>query len=88
MKNEDAVIDPINYLEMLFGRFVNDLQTPEVKRLNYFVFNELVVAFTACGTFKSKDQYDKACVMCDRLQQVLDLDFALKITGDNNAIFR
>ena len=73
--NQDAVIDPIHYLEMMFGRFLNDLQTEEVKRLNYFVFCELVTGFTACGAFKSKDQYERACTMCDRLQQVLGLDF-------------
>jgi len=74
MKNENAVIDPIHYLEMLFGRYVNDLQTLEVRRLNYFCFSELVVAFTATGTFKDADQYNKACAMSDRLHQLLDLE--------------
>ena len=78
MKNEAAVIDPIHYLEMIFGRFVNDLQTEEVKRLNYFVFSELVVGFTACGIFKDSDQYHKACEMSDRLKEVLGLDFNIQ----------
>ena len=75
MKNEDAVIDPIDYLEMIFGRYVNDRQDLEVRRLNYFCFLGLVTGFTATGTFKDVDQYNKASAMCDRLQQVLDLDF-------------
>lgn len=75
MKNEDAIIDPIHYLEMIFGRYVNDKQDLEVRRLNYFCFLELVTAFTATGIFKDLDQYNKASVMCDRLQQVLNLDF-------------
>lgn len=80
MKNEDAVIDPIHYLEMIFGRYVNDRQDLEVRRLNYFCFLELVTAFTATGTFKDADQYHKACEMSDRLKQVLDIDFIKKPT--------
>ena len=75
MKNEDAVIDPINYLEMLFGRFVSDPQNLEIRQLNYFCFLEVVNAFTSTGTFKDLDQYNKACQMRDRLKEVLDLHF-------------
>lgn len=75
MKNEDAFIDPIHYLEMIFGRYVNDKQDLEVRRLNYFCFIELVTGFTATGTFKDVDQYNKASDMCDRLKHVLDIDF-------------
>lgn len=77
--NQDALIDPIHYLEMIFGRYVNDRQDLEVRRLNYFCFLELVTAFTATGTFKDVDQYNKASAMCDRLQQVLGLDFTNNI---------
>ena len=76
--NRDAVIDPIHYLEMMFGRFVHDSPVEEVRTLNYFVFNEIVVGFTACGVFKDADQYNKACAMCDRLEQVLEIDFTQK----------
>lgn len=86
MKNEDAVIDPINYLEMIFGRFVADRQDLEIRQLNYFCFLEVVNAFTSTGTFKDSDQYYKACEMRDRLKQVLDIDFTKKPTGEINGI--
>lgn len=78
MKNEDAVIHPIQYLEMLFGRYVNDLQTLEVRRVNYFCFLDIVTAFTAIGAFDDLDEFNKADAMCKRLQEVLDLDFTKK----------
>lgn len=66
-------IDPIHYLEMMFGRFVNDSQLEEHKRINYIAFAELVAGFAACGVYKDIDQYDKAFVMQQKLKQLLDL---------------
>ncbi len=75
MKNKDSVVDPIHYLEMLFGRFINDSQEFEHRRLNYFVFAEIVTGFTACGVFKDLEEYEIASKMVQRLQIVLDLNF-------------
>jgi hypothetical protein len=71
--NRDLTVDPIHYLEMMFGRFMNDSQLLEHKKMNYLAFVEIVVAFTACGVFKDIDQYHKACFMQERLKQLLDI---------------
>ncbi|MEC6126256.1 hypothetical protein [Acinetobacter ursingii] len=73
--NNDAAVNPINYLEMLFGRFINDSQEEDVRRLNYFVFNEVVVSFTAIGAFKDSLEYDYASSMCSRLKIILEINF-------------
>lgn len=80
MKNEDALKDPfepMDYLEMLFGRYVHeslDLDL-EFRRVTYFSFMELVTGFTAIGVFADRDQCMKAHAMCDRLKILLDLNF-------------
>ena len=66
-------IDPIHYLEMMFGRFVNDSQLEEHRKINYIAFAELVNGFAACGVYKDIDQFDKACAMQQKLKQVLHL---------------
>lgn len=73
MKNEAAVIDPINYLEMLFGRFVSDRQDLEIRRLNYFCFSEVTTSFIAIGAFETPEQCAQALHMDSRLKQVLDI---------------
>lgn len=71
--NRDNAIDPIDYLNMVFGRFVNDSQDIQFRRINYMAFSEMVLAFTACGVFKDVDQYHKAREMEQSLKKILDV---------------
>lgn len=66
-------IDPINYLEMLFGRFISDSELLEHRKINYIAFAELVSGFAACGVFKSIEQFEVACSMQDNLKKILDV---------------
>lgn len=75
MKNEDVLTNPINYLEMLFGRFVSFGGTLDEKRMNYFIFFEIVNAFYATSAFNNLDDVNKASWMVSRLQETLNLSF-------------
>ncbi|MBO3656705.1 hypothetical protein [Acinetobacter haemolyticus] len=71
--NQDNSIDPIHYLEMMFGRFLNDVNTEEVKTINFLVFSEIVVAFTTCGVFSDLEQSNRACDMQAKLKEILQI---------------
>lgn len=71
MKNN--ALDPLNYLEDLYLKYIHDLDSIEVKRANYVAFSEVVCAFTACGVYRDQDECSKAFLMQDKLKSFLDL---------------
>lgn len=76
--NEDALtgpFEPMDYLEMLFGRYASRDLELEFRRVDYFSFMELVTGFTAIGAFADMDECNRAHAMCDRLKILLDLNF-------------
>lgn len=78
MKNKDALkypFEPMDYLEMLFGRYVSRDLDLEFRRVDYFSFMELVTGFTAIGVFDDMDECNRAHAMCERLRIMLDLNF-------------
>lgn len=70
---QNNALEPLIYLENLYLKFIHDLDSIEVKRINYLVFAEIVCAFTACGVYRDKDEYEKAMLMQDKLKRFLDL---------------
>jgi hypothetical protein len=70
---QNSALEPLKYLENLYLRFIHDLDSIEVKRINYLAFSEVVCAFTACGVYRDKDEYTKAILMQEKLKRFLDL---------------
>ena len=71
--NKDAAYDPISYLEMKFGRFMNDSQLLEHRRVNYIAFCEIVAALGCCSVYKDEEEFNKALKMQERLKVLLDV---------------
>jgi len=69
----ENALEPLKYLEDLYLKFIHDLDSIEIKRMNYVVFSEVVCAFTACGFYRDKDELLKANLMQEKLKRFLDL---------------
>ncbi|MEF9958130.1 MAG: hypothetical protein RSA22_03165 [Acinetobacter sp.] len=71
--NRDAAYDPISYLEMKFGQFINDSQLLEHRRVNFIAFCEIVAALENCAVYKDDEEFNKALRMRERLKLLLDV---------------
>lgn len=72
----DPLMKPIEYLEMLFGRFIYFEGTLEQNRVNYFIFMEIVNAFYATSAFTDLHDVNKASKMCKDLLEIKNLKFS------------